>query len=880
MNFTWIEFYQEFANKLVEYKDNRKKLISIVLKAYEIAEQNMPKMDVDNNLVDIDPFTVFGTFNKGLTDANRIKLIKAYAGLLGIEKEIPDVFDGIPILNAMKATYYSFGDDRGKDDIENLWKVFLCAINYAENKTGENRKAFIEAYDIVLNQKCIKWNITMGLYWIRPYVYINLDSRNRWFITNADFMPKEYIDNNPKFNLVPTGDIYMDLCDRTMKLIENNEDYKTFPELSYSAWLKTKDDVLLNQDSALYTIEQIREALRNVGIEGKDIASNMVQIGPKSTTICVTKGNGIILYATDSDFKNISEAKNLKNNATVYSPKSVEIMQDIINKESGREDAVLCFEQGNKLLHPGQAANYNPHEVRIYSNECFNKVFKILTGQVMKSSRGINKENIERRQSMNSQIKEEFDKNLILYGPPGTGKTYNTAIIAVKICDPSFDTSDYSAVMDKYNQLKTQGRIAFTTFHQSYGYEEFIEGIKPVVDADSENIGYTIESGSFKRFCEKARTPKGIDVAPNASIWFMRLENDKEPGKKKECFENGIIYQSDVEEWEKDRFVSKMQVGDYIISYAGRSECIDAVGVIESEAENGVKESTWTRKIVWTLFEESINVREINGGKYLPNFSCVKMNNMKLSDLLRLFPKNNSIDEFNLEPYVFIIDEINRGNISKIFGELITLIEGTKREGMDEAASAILPYSGESFSVPSNVYILGTMNTADRSIALMDTALRRRFSFIEMMPDADVLTSIGADIIEADGETLNVAAMLETINERIEFLFDREHTIGHAFFTGLATEPTIEKLASIFSKSVIPLLQEYFYEDYQKIQLVLGDNAKGSPDLKFIKDSKVDLKQIFVGNVEDIVDEKEVSYSINEEAFYNINAYKTIGRDL
>ena len=224
------------------------------------------------------------------------------------------------------------------------------------------------------------------------------------------------------------------------------------------------------------------------------------------------------------------------------------------------------------------------------------------------------------------------------------------------------------------------------------------------------------------------------------------------------------------------------------------------------------------------------------------------------------------------KPFVFIIDEVNRGNISKIFGELITLIEETKRAGAPEAMEATLPYSGEPFSVPSNVYILGTMNTADRSIALMDKALRRRFRFEEMMPNADVLREIGADMVD----DLDVAAMLEKINERITYLYDREHTIGHAFFTGLKDDPTVEKLASIFSKSVIPLLQEYFYEDYRKIQLVLGDNGKTNAEHKFIKDMDVVAGSIFKGNVEDIVDLPEKKFEINESALYKIDSYKEI----
>lgn len=484
--------------------------------------------------------------------------------------------------------------------------------------------------------------------------------------------------------------------------------------------------------------------------------------------------------------------------------------------------------------------------------------------------------------SFNASKKDvSYDKNLILYGPPGTGKTYNSVTYAVKICEPDFDTSDYDKVMERYNQLKAEHRIAFTTFHQSYGYEEFIEGIRPVLDADSNELGYKIEPGVFKKFCEMARTPANVEVNPDASIWFMRLDSDNAKSIKDECFHNNTVIMDikEDDDWANNRFVDMMQIGDYVISYAGNSVYIDAIGVIEGEAEKDAEKGSyqWSRKVDWTILDEKVDVKSINSDKYLPNFSIAKMSHMKVSDLLRLLPSTFVNEE---KPYVFIIDEINRGNISKIFGELITLIETTKREGEDEAASAILPYSGQSFSVPSNVYILGTMNTADRSIQLMDTALRRRFSFIEMMPDAEVLRNMGIGELDIDGTILDVATMLEVINDRIAFLFDREHTIGHAFFTGLKEQPTIEKLASIFEKSVIPLLQEYFYEDYQKIQLVLGDNAKTDQGTKFILDKKVDLKSLFMDSVEDVVDEKEVKYEINSVAFRNIRSYKGIASEL
>ncbi len=479
------------------------------------------------------------------------------------------------------------------------------------------------------------------------------------------------------------------------------------------------------------------------------------------------------------------------------------------------------------------------------------------------------------------EANKEFDKNLILYGPPGTGKTYNSATYAVAICDGKSvdELTDYDAVMARYNELKEAGRIAFTTFHQSYGYEEFIEGIKLVVDDEATDISYTIESGVFKKFCDIAGTPENMEIDHNAQVWFVRLNGVGKNDLKEECFKEGTIRFS----WENEnvddsykKWFNMMSPGDYVVSYNGANVNIDGIGIIEdSEPFYDEQRSSfkWTRKVKWLVTDIVENIRELNGGKYLPNFEITKLNRVRISELLELVSKHGGYaGEKNEKPYVFIIDEINRGNISKIFGELITLIESTKRAGMEEAASAILPYSGKPFSVPSNVYILGTMNTADRSIALMDTALRRRFQFIEMMPDSDVLRKIHADKVE----DLDVAAMLDKINERITFLYDREHTIGHAFFTGLKDDASLSKLQSIFEKSVIPLLQEYFYEDYQKIQLVLGDNAKSDDSLKFILDEKVVAKNIFKGNVEDVIDLPEKRYSINKVAFGNINGYKEI----
>ena len=506
-----------------------------------------------------------------------------------------------------------------------------------------------------------------------------------------------------------------------------------------------------------------------------------------------------------------------------------------------------------------------------------------------------------------------FDHNMILYGPPGTGKTYHCAYYAVSICDgrdlDEVKRDTYSNVMARFRELKTEGRIAFTTFHQSYGYEEFIEGIKPKLNIESESLGYTIEDGVFKEFCKRAKAVKihsndTFGIKSNPHIWGMLLGGTGFTEIKQYCFENDVIRfdwdniaDTDVIEDNQDasksekfaihqiaNFIYSMEVGDLVL-VAKNITTIDAIGVITGEYEyDQTKENHCrTRSVRWLVKNVEFDILPYlpNGRKKLPTSYLYPFDYLgidKVTEILdELHEQSEIYFETETKPYVFIIDEINRGNISKIFGELITLIEETKRAGSPEAMEVILPYSGEAFSVPGNVYILGTMNTADRSIALMDTALRRRFEFVEMMPDSEVLESQGAGTICVDNVELNVAKMLDLINERIEYLFDREHTIGHAFFRKLEDDPSIDTLADIFEKKVIPLLQEYFYEDYEKIQLVLGDNDK-EDEFKFVLDKKVELGKIFKGNPD--MDLPSKRYSIQKSAFKKIQSYKLIGRDL
>ena len=507
-------------------------------------------------------------------------------------------------------------------------------------------------------------------------------------------------------------------------------------------------------------------------------------------------------------------------------------------------------------------------------------------------------------------MKNEFDKNVIFYGPPGTGKTYTTAKRAVEICktESEKELTDYSEIMEKYNELKKKNRIEFITFHQSYGYEEFIEGIKPIVlneddesEDESENnqesktnikiendIKYDIVDGIFKKFCDNAR--KAIietdnnndnnDIPLEAIVWKVTVRDEV----REDCFNNNRVRI----DWNFDDagavgFVEEVKKGDIIITTDGSRTKINGIAVVTDDKGYTLdkeERDTTTRNVKWLAKNINENIKNINKEKMLHRRTVARVPNMKVEDIIKLAKEKNQKELSKIviketkEPYVFIIDEINRGNISKIFGELITLIETTKRsgEGKKECISTKLPYSKEEFTVPDNVYIIGTMNTADRSIALMDTALRRRFKFEEMLPDYHLLEDI---FVEDKGTKVNIGAMLKVINERIEYLYDREHTIGHAVFLELKENNNIEKLENIFKKSVIPLLQEYFYEDYDKIRIVLGDNAKDE-DEQFI--SAVSIPEdVFEANIDDI-DIPEKKYIINYDNFKNIMAYKNISQ--
>ena len=418
-----------------------------------------------------------------------------------------------------------------------------------------------------------------------------------------------------------------------------------------------------------------------------------------------------------------------------------------------------------------------------------------------------------------------YPLNQILYGPPGTGKTYGVVRKALEIIE-----GNASDNRSKFKEYVEKGQIKFITFHQSYGYEEFVEGIK--AETKNDNVSYKIEDGAFKSICKRANGDK------------ILLKDAKE-----ELTEDGFkkLYKNYVD---KLPIFSNNMYGKILETPTDKQPFYlyknNQFSILVKPQNSNDPKTISCDKLIKDIFH--------NDNYGMPSYEPVI-----IQDILGQEYESYKANHIN-QNYILIIDEINRGNISKIFGELITLIEPSKRLGADDEIMVELPYSKEKFGVPSNLYIIGTMNTADRSIALMDTALRRRFEFVEMMPEYDTLNET---IIEG----INVGEMLKTINERIEYLYDRDHTIGHAYFINVSD---LKTLANVFKNKILPLLQEYFYDDWEKIRLVLGDSQKDE-DCQFITREERKASDLFGKSIDDIED--KMLYKINKTAFDNPQSY-------
>ncbi|MFV5516938.1 AAA family ATPase [Acinetobacter gerneri] len=677
---------------------------------------------------------------------------------------------------------------------------------------------------------------------------------NKKLRSQYEHLRGEFNDGSPVISILPIED----------GLSKSIEELAEWSEESIKNFGFSYDDLCTELELGVYetnsnlTTQQVLDYLKERFPEAKQKT--------KYIFLCLNKSNKEIAL----------ETKNL-NTTTVRLFISERPPKDIVNESEIRFI--------DKVTQPNANLNSNTDTLKT-GNEFFQicprsirQLEAICNWYEMDSNQLFNDTNKKEDNNMKN-INNEKSLNRILFGAAGTGKTYHTINHALSIIEnisiEVLEKEDRIVLKKRFDDYKDQGQIKFVTFHQSFSYEDFVEGIRAESVQDNEgvtNIEYPIISGVFKSLCDTAITKTIIENQDSQfdenrnNIWKMSLGR---AGAEEEiyqyCLQNDCVLigwgddldfskarnkkqieefmdKNDYREYREkypsaSRFVNdfknKMQNGDLIIVSEGNhkfraiAEIIGDYSLLSEGKE--IPDYVQKRAVKWLkTFKPALAVDQLFD-KVLSQQTIYNLANAINFQKLKNILYTSATEAAENKKFVLIIDEINRGNISRIFGELITLIEDSKRVGADEALSVTLPYSKEEFSVPDNVYIIGTMNSSDRSLTGLDIALRRRFTFIEMPPKPELLDDV---VIEG----LNIGMLLKVINQRIEVLLDRDHCIGHANFMTLTSNSEVKELAQIFKQKIIPQLQEYFFDDWAKINMVL--NANGMLKSKAIESSRL-----------------------------------------
>ena len=818
MQFEWINFYSEFATKLLEFKNNRAELIADIQSAYSAINMKLPKLEREDSIIDIDPFTVFGLFNKGITNANRIAILESFATVFNIKSKVPNNFDGIPVLNNLKATYYGFKDDRQATDIDNLWGLYESAINLAEKDDAANREIFTKWYDTVHDQLGIRWNITMGLYWIRPYEFINLDSINRWFIVDPDNMPVDFVNSvKKKLNKVPYAAEYLAIKDACLHALKDSDyEYKNFPELSYRAWIVSKQ---VNQEKAevkgkksskaafLRWFAPLIHALRDLGGSGTPAEARAKIIENEQLSedeINETRGKNNV-----NKFENeVAFARNYLVNAgyidkSVYgiwtlteAGKSVDMTSEMA---SDIFKNVLSSSPSKKEKNIDALADEDVHTVRYWlyapgEGSCMwdefytSGIMAIGWGEIGDLSTFVSKD------AMKIKMREVIDESL----------SYKNAAHATWQFANEMKIGDIVFVKKGMHQIIGRGVVM-----SDYEYDDTRDDeYKNIRQVDWTHNGKWPHPGQAVMKTLTDITSYTDYVEKLNSLFEDETEEDAEDVEKtyppytKEDFLSEVFMPE--EEYEKLSGILRIKKNIIIQGAPGVGKTFAAKRIAFSMM--GVKD---VERVMMVQFHQSYSYEDFIMG-FRPSTDGFELKRGAFYN----FCKKAEIDGDN--DYFFIIDEINRGNLSKIFGELFMLIENDKR-----GVSLQLLYSDEKFSVPKNIYIIGMMNTADRSLAMLDYALRRRFAFFEIKPGftTDGFRKYRMSLENEKFDKL--IACVESLNNAIsndESLGDG-FCIGHSYFCNLLPDTINDQvLSGIVEYELIPLLKEYWFDEPTKVK--------------------------------------------------------------
>lgn len=703
--FDWVDFYKEFANTLLQYKNNRGILVEKVEKIYELTGIDIPTLERNKQIVDIDPFTIFGLFNKSsMTVDNRIKIISTVASLFDIKAPIPTSFDGIPLLNNQNATYYYFIDERDEDDIDTLWGLYESALMYVNDSSSKNTSMLSQYFDSAINKKGNgNSKITMGLYWIAPTYFLNLDQRNTWYIYESGKMPTDLVDSLPIVEDKISASKYFEIVDKLKAFLDSNQSiFKNFIELSFEAWRYSEE-------------------------------VNRLKRAEKKQSKVRAKGAAL----ADDDIETIhywiySPGKGAKIWDECYDNNIMAIGWDAIGDLRGYNSKDEIKQVMNKYYDPSRSYIHSACATWEFANE-------MKPGDIVFAKNG-----------MHLIIGRGIVKSDYIYDPQR--KEFKN-IRKVEWTD----RGEWEC--SRQSPMKTLTDIT--------SFTEYVEQLNLFFDRDMLDDGETLET-SYPTY-DKDRFLDSVYMSDESYNTLVSLVKSKK----------NIILQG------------APGVGK---TFAAKRLAYSMMGVKDPN------------RVMMVQFHQSYSYEDFIMG-FRPSENGFKLKHGVFYE----FCKRAEIDSDN--DYFFVIDEINRGNLSKIFGELFMLLESDKR-----GVALQLLYADEKFSIPENLYIIGMMNTADRSLAMLDYALRRRFAFFELKP---AFESYGFKSYQKSLNNDKFDKLIECIKQ-LNLAIKSDETlgagfcIGHSYFCDLNKSEMDEleaALIRIVDFEIIPLLNEYWFDD-------------------------------------------------------------------